>query len=231
MNSRRHLHLTLLAFFLAGVLIILRPPLPASAQEAGAQEPAAKPFEFSGDKTSISFIEGDRTSILEGNARISSDELMIRADRIELSGEDFRYVRCSGEVELNDAKQGIRLTSGSLFFDRRKELLRVRDYGEMVDLKNEVVVKFGYMEHFSLEDLSIFQIAVRILKVDEEGEMISRSDYARYDHAANTLELSGSPSVIWNGDRYRALRIRIDLDTEEIQMDGAVEGEVSPKNE
>lgn len=188
-------------------------------------------FSFSGNSTSISLAEGRQRTILNGDARISSETLTIEADRIELYGEEFRYARCSGNVKVKESDQKISLTSDSLFLDREQNKLRIRSYSEMVDLTNEIVVKSGYMEHYDEEDYSIFQIGVRILKASEDGRMVCRSDYARYDRGADTLELSGSPVVFWKGDRYSAVRITINLETDEIEMEGNVEGEFTSRTE
>ena len=188
-------------------------------------------FTFSGNSTTISMGENRQRTILNGDARINSEDLRIKAERIELYGDDFRYARCEGSVEVRNSEQKISLTGDNLFLDRKLNKLRSPSYTEMVDLKNEIVIKSGYMEHFDEENYSVFQIGVRILKATEDGRMVCRSDYARYDREADTLELSGSPVVHWKGDRYSAVRITIDLETDEIEMEGNVEGEFTSKSQ
>ncbi len=210
------LHLYLITFY--------QPLLPKAWAES-------ETFTFSGNSTSISLAEGRRRTILTGNARISSKDLTINADEIQLYGPDFRYARCKGSVQAKSSQQQISLTTAALFLDRDINKMRIRSYTEMVDLKNEIVVKCGYMEHYDEENYSIFQIGVRILKATDEGRMVCRSDYARYDREADTLELSGSPVVYWKGDRYSAVQIHIDLETDEIEMEGNVEGEFTSEGE
>ncbi len=195
----------------------------------GQEEPST--FTFSGDSTSISFSEDDRRTILTGNARIRSEDLLILAEEIELSGEDFRYARCRGNVQVENSPQKITLTTDSLFYDREREFVRIRDYAEMVDLKNEIVVKCGYLEYYNDRELAIFQIGVRILKASEDGQMVCRSDFARYDREVDSLQLSGDPIVYWKGDRYSAVSITINLETDEISLEGDVEGEFTADNE
>ncbi len=212
---------------LATLLLILFAASPLPGLLAAEEES----FSFSGNSTSISLAEGRERTILSGEARISSKDLIIKADRIELYGEDFRYARCNGNVNVEELDQKISLTSDSLFLDREQNKLRIRSYTEMVDLSNEIVVKCGYMEHYDEENYSIFQIGVRILKASEDGRMVCRSDYARYDREADTLELSGSPVVFWKGDRYSAVRITINIETDEIEMEGNVEGEFTSRTQ
>lgn len=220
--------LLLLAFLLSSAAFHLNAQTEQERQQDAA---SSTTFSFSGDSTSISLAEGNSRTILSGNAIITSDNLRIRADEIELYGKDFRYARCSSGVEVEDEEQKLSLSTDSLFFDRDRELLRIRSYSEMVDLKNELVIKCGYMEHYNEDEISIFQIGVRILKATEDDTMVCRSDYARYDRKSDTLELSGSPEVYWRGDRYSALRIRINLETEEISLEGDVEGEFTSNDE
>jgi len=195
----------------------------------GQEEPGT--FTFSGDSTSISFRENDRRTILTGNARIRSEDLLILAEEIELSGADFRYARCRGDVQVENSSQKITLTTESLFYDREREFVRIRDYAEMVDLKNEIVVKCGYLEYYNESELAIFQIGVRILNASEDGQMVCRSDFARYDRDGESLQLSGDPVVYWKGDRYSAVSITINLETDEISLEGDVEGEFTADNE
>jgi len=191
----------------------------------------SRAFTFSGDSTSISFSENDRRTLLTGSARITSEDLVISSAVIELFGDNFRYARCSGDVQVENAPQQITLSTESLFYDRETELVRIRDYVEMVDLKNEIVVKCGYLEYFNKTELSIFEIGVRILKSTEEGQMVCRSDFARYDRISDTLQLSGNPVVYWKGDRYSAISITINLENDEISLEGDVEGEFTAEKE
>lgn len=224
-KNRRSLARTAVPAFLLAISAAVILPDKTWGQEESST------FKFSGDSTSISFSEDDRRTILTGNARIRSEDLLILAEKIELSGEDFRYARGRGNVQVENSSQKITLTTESLFYDREREFVRIRDYAEMVDLKNEIVVKCGYLEYFSESELAIFQIGVRILKASEDGQMVCRSDFARYDRNADSLQLSGDPVVYWKGDRYSAVSITINLDTDEISLEGDVEGEFTADNE
>lgn len=185
-------------------------------------------FTFSGDSTSIEMSEGRRRTVLSGNARISSDDITITADTIEMYGENFRLVRCSGNVETKDSERGLQLSSQQLFYDREKDILRVEGYNEMVDFTNELIAKSGYLEYRGEEDTTVFQIGVRILKATDDTKMVSRSEFARYNREESELTLSGMPVVRWKDDTYRATRIIINLESDEIRMEGDVEGQITP---
>mgnify|MGYP000075436845 CR=1 FL=1 len=86
--SRNSFSVSLIAVILFTASATVFPPDTAVGQEKPRR------FTFSGNSTSISFSGDDRYTVLSGNARITSEDLVIRAEEIELSGEDFRYARC-----------------------------------------------------------------------------------------------------------------------------------------
>lgn len=191
--------------------------------------PDNKDFYFSSDRTSISLAEGSELTRLLGNAKISSENTNISADSIELFGEDFRFARCTGNVLVVDTKQGIRITTENLFYDRDKELMTISGYAEMIDQKNEIVVKGSYFENRGKENITIIQIGVRILKASGDDSMTCRSEYAKFNRDKDILELSGMPLVFWKDDEYRATRISINLETDDITLTGEVSGTIRSK--
>ena len=77
------------------------------------------------------------------------------------------------------------------------------------------------------DDLIIMQVSVRLIKEDT----ICRGEFATFQMEGNLLEISGRPVVWRKNDEYRADRIRVNLDTDEIVMEGAVAGELTTANE
>jgi lipopolysaccharide export system protein LptA len=196
-----------------------------SAAGLAAQSPES--FSFSGDETSIVLAEGRERTRLIGNARVVSDATTIEAGEIELYGEDFRYVLCSGGVSVVDEENNLYFSSGELFYDRETELTRARYRVVLEDRENEIVVKGGFVETRENGAYVQAQIGVRILRDD----LTARSEFVRYNRDLNRLELSGYPVVFWQGDEYRASRITIDLDRDEIELEGGVEGTVTSDEE
>ncbi|MBN2352298.1 MAG: hypothetical protein JXD23_06995 [Spirochaetales bacterium] len=184
---------------------------------------AADVFSFSGNSVRSVFAKGKERTLLSGNARITSDANNIRANEIELYGENLVYADCRGSVHLVNVERGLELTSDQLFYDRNRKVSQVRGNAVMVDRKNEVVVKGGYIENHEDDDITIIQIGVRILKEN----MTCRSEFAKYMRKTDTLELTGLPVVYWKGDTYRAQKIIIDLKKDEVKLEGNVEGQVN----
>jgi lipopolysaccharide export system protein LptA len=187
------------------------------AAMAGADD-----FSFSADSMTGSMTKGRERVLLQGNAVVLSDGMRINASRIELYGDDFRYAEATGKVSVIDDGRGLRLNTETLFYDRVDKLSRLSGPSVMEDRKNGVVIKGDFIENDDKREFAIVQVNVRILRKD----LSARSEFARYDRAANFLELTGSPMVRREGDEYRAALIQVDLDTDGIVLRGAVSGTV-----
>ncbi|MFH2113898.1 MAG: OstA-like protein [Spirochaetota bacterium] len=183
----------------------------------------ADDFSFSADTMTGSMTKGRERVLLQGNAVVLSDGMRISANRIELHGDDFRYAEATGQVRVVDDGRGLRLSTETLFYDRVDKLSRLSGPSVMEDRKNGVVIKGDFIENDDIREFAIVQVNVRILRKD----LSARSEFARYDRAVNSLELTGSPMVRREGDEYRASLIRVDLDTDSIVLQGAVSGTVA----
>ncbi len=186
---------------------------------------AADEFEFYGDRTSMTLAEGRERTVLEGNAGIRSDELVIEADRVEIFGTDFRHAIATGNVRVVDNKHEITMRAERLHYDRETEVMLAEGAVELEDERNEVVVRGGFLEYRSEQELMIVQAAVRIQGEDLE----TRSELARFQRDTNVLELSGVPHVRRRDDEYRAMRIVIDLDRDHVTMQGRVSGAIGAR--
>jgi lipopolysaccharide export system protein LptA len=182
----------------------------------------ADTFTYAGDSATTILAEGSQHALLTGHARVDTQDLRITADRIELFGKDFIYAQCNGNVRVVDTKRGLDLSSRELFYDRDRKIARIKGNAVMSDLKNEMVVKGGFIEDRDTEQITIVQIGVRIFKKD----IACRAEYAKYWREKKILELSGMPWVSKGTDVYQAARITINLDTEDISLEGDVQGTI-----
>ncbi|MBI9107094.1 MAG: hypothetical protein JEZ04_10145 [Spirochaetales bacterium] len=199
--------------------------LPLASQET--EEKKNDEFSFSSNRTEAVLARGKEHTLLQGNAVIITSNKEIRADRIDIYGKDFDYAICEGDITVIDSENDTSLTCRNLRYDRKTEIIIVEGYSEMEDRKNELITKSGYIEDRSEEEFTILQIGVRILKISDGEEMSCRSEYAGYDRKENILELTGMPRVYWKGDNYAASRIIINLDTDEIKLEGNVSGSIT----
>jgi lipopolysaccharide export system protein LptA len=182
----------------------------------------AESFSFSADSVQSVMAEGKERTVLSGRAHVRSGSLDIRADRIEITGKDSNFLECTGGVLAVDDKRGIKIDTPLLRYDRKKKFSHMEGPSVLEDRKNKVVLKALWIENDGETDLTVAQVNVRILKED----LACRAEYAIYRRADKSLELTGAPSAYKKGDEYRATRILVNTDTEEIELEGEVQGSI-----
>jgi lipopolysaccharide export system protein LptA len=187
----------------------------------------AESVSFSADSVQSSLAKGKERTILAGRAKVRTGAISIEADRIELSGKDFVYIDCSGKVVVVDSERQIRLEAPSLYYDRERKLSRARGPSLLQDDRNKLVLKAEWIENDGGNEVTLAQVAVRILK----DKLACRAEYALYRRKDNELELSGAPSAYKDGDEYKAARILVNTETEDIRLEGEVSGSVTEKKD
>jgi lipopolysaccharide export system protein LptA len=165
---------------------------------------------------------GRETTILIGNAEVRSDNLLLRADRIELHGEDNQVIDCIGNVWGHEEEKDILFFTNRLRYDRRLKIARLEGNSTLEDRENNVVARGRFIEYDDENEIAIFQISVRLFKDD----MVCRAEHAIYYRKEKLLDLSGFPVVFKGDDEFRADRIRVDLETDDVMMEGSVSGTI-----
>ncbi len=186
----------------------------------------ADPITFSADSVQSVLATGKERTVLEGRAIVKTGTISITADRIDLFGKDFVYMDRSGSVKVVDTERQISLEAPHLYYDREKKLARAQGPSVLQDDKNKLVLKAEWIENDGENEVTVAQVAVRILK----EKLACRAEYALYRRNDKTLELTGSPTAYKDGDQYRATRIVVNTDTEEIKLEGQVSGQVTEKS-
>lgn len=196
------------------------PCLPLAAVFFTGPSLFAETWSFTADSvTSIQRDQGSRT-LLEGRARVESDEMEIRAESLELLGPDYEKISGSGSVVLIETEKGITVESSRFDYDREQELIRFRGRVSLVDEEDGILIRAESLDFFEDDDFVVMTAAVRLIKENTIG----RGEFATFRRDEKILELSGRPVVWQDGDEYRADRITVNLDTDEIILEGAVEG-------
>lgn len=201
---------TLFPVFLAGFLVIAAFPL------------AANTFSFSADRMSGGRATGREITVLTGNAEVLSDTFLLRADRIEIHGNDNRFIDGSGNVEGQETEKSIFFRTGRLRYDRTLKIARLEGNSTLEDRANEIVTRARFIEYDDQNEIAVLQISVRLFR----DNLICRAEYAVYNRAEQTLLLSGFPVVYKGDDIFRAERIRVDLNTDDVVMEGDVSGSI-----
>lgn len=184
-------------------------------------------IQFSADFMRYEAAEGREYTVLSGNAYVKTGSKEIFADEIRLYGENYNILICNGSVEVIDGEEELKISSRTLFYDRESKTTRINGRSIMEDYKNEMIIKSGYLEYKQKEEVLVLQIGVRILK----EELTCRSEFAIYDKKSDSLLLTGLPVVYKNDDVFKASKIKVLLENDEIQMDGKVEGSLSIEEE
>jgi lipopolysaccharide export system protein LptA len=182
----------------------------------------ADTFTFKAEKMSGTKALGKETTILAGNAEVRSDSLVLKAERIEIQGDDNQFIICSGGVWGVEEEKEIYFQADRLRYDRKLKIARLEGNSTLEDKKNHIVAKGRFIEYDDLSEVAVFQIAIRLFKDD----MVCRSEYAVYRRIEKLLDLSGFPVVFKKEDEYKADRIRVDLDTDHVTMEGSVSGTI-----
>ncbi|QEN04817.1 hypothetical protein EW093_08905 [Thiospirochaeta perfilievii] len=182
---------------------------------------------FGCDQSESSFAEHNKRSTLIGNAYIKTDTLNINSDRIELYGEDYRFASCTGSVLIHNIKENFYINSEKLLYDNEKKEATVTGNAIMKDIDNEMIIKGEYIKSFEKTSITLIQIKVRIINED----LVCRSEFAEYNSEINRLVLTGDPVVFKGDDVFRASKITINLDTNDIIMEGKVKGNISEEKD
>ncbi|MCL2833913.1 MAG: hypothetical protein FWD78_12145 [Treponema sp.] len=179
-------------------------------------------FTFRADQMSGSKASGKEITVLVGNAEVRSDKLLLRADRIEIQGADNQFIDCIGNVRGAEEEKNIIFETDRLRYDRKLKIARLEGNSTLEDRDNAIVVKGRFIEYDDTAEVTVFQISVRLFK----DNMVCRAEYAVYRRIEKILTLTGFPVVYKKDDEFRADRIRVDLDTDDVSMEGDVSGSI-----
>ncbi len=177
-------------------------------------------YSFSGDRSFTVMREGEEVTTIEGNVVIISESKEIYADSIAIKGMEDPDFSGAGEVRVLDLDRGLELKSREFSYSSASGVLRARGDVRMEDREKDLFIRCQILNVMEEKDQVAMEIGVRLFKDD----IICRSQYALYIRGENLLELTGFPVVYKGEDQYRADRIRVNLDTDEITMTGRIEG-------
>ena len=159
---------------------------------------------------------------LTGNASIITSSMEIYADVIELSGENYRFIEATGNVSGTNVKNKIDFTCGQLLYDRETEIATLQNAVHLIDRENETIAYAEIMDYNQNRSTIVMQISVAMQQKDN----ICTGSHAIYKTKDRTLFLSGNPQITKGKDVFRAQEIELNLDTQDIILDGRVRGSV-----
>ncbi len=163
------------------------------------------------------------TTELSGNASVVTESIEVKADSIQLSGKEFRYVSASGKISGIHKESNLEFSADDLKYDRETKVVTLSGNVSLTDIDNDVKAAAQIIEYNSKTDIAVLQIDVRL----EQKKNVCTSAYAVYRKNEQMLELNGSAKVVQDDDTFSAQAITFNMDTEEILMEGNVRGSVT----
>lgn len=188
---------------------------------------SASSISFSGGHTSVSLQEGNRRIELSGGASVSTDNIEITSDLIELYGDDYNYVRCTGNVNIKETSRDISLACPSLLYDRTSELLISDGWVEIEDLSHNAKLSAARFEYNTKTSVMKLQMRARMEMDTDNGILTCTADSIEYNADEQTATVKGFANIVWGDNSYKASMIIVNIETEEITLYGSISGEVN----
>jgi len=184
---------------------------------------SAEKITFHADSMSGSASEKSDYTKLSGNASVVTESMEISADVIELKGENFRYISATGSIKGKNTESKLDFTCDKMTYDRDTKIATLENTVHLIDAENEVSADAQLIEYDQNTQIAIMQIGVTLKQKDNT----CTSAYAIYRKDAQLLDMSGNPKIVQGSNSFRAQTITLNLDTQEITLDGRVQGSVS----
>ncbi|MGD1822004.1 MAG: hypothetical protein ACPKM0_04480 [Pleomorphochaeta sp.] len=186
----------------------------------------ASNINFNSGYTTLSMQEGNKKVSLSNSAYVQIDDLEITAEQITLSGEDYKYVECVENITFYDRENEITLKCSSLKYNQETQVLVINGWNEINDTKNSIYATSSYLE-YNLDAMTLdLMIEVKLLHDSDDKIMKCNSDTLRFDLDNNILSLLGSSKVDWDSNTYQANAMTINLNNNDISMDGNIEANI-----
>lgn len=163
------------------------------------------------------------TTSLSGNAYIKTETMEIQADDVELSGDNYRYIKATGHINGKNLKTNMEFTCDSLEYDRTTKLASLKGNVNLEDKDNDVKAKAQIIDYNQDTEIAVLQVQINLTQKDN----VCSGSYAVYYKKAQLLEISGNAQVKQDDDVFRAQHITLDMDTQDITLGGNVKGTVT----
>ncbi len=182
---------------------------------------------FLGGESSLSLKEGQKSVSLSKGARVETGSITITSDEMTLSGEDWCYVECTGNVLIKDTEKNIEIRSSSIWYDRIKEIIIISSWFEIDDTSQELYATAGSLHYDMKNEKLELSMQVSLMRISDGSVMTCTSESLSYDRENEFVSLKGKSNVIWKGDEYSADIISVDLKNDEISLSGRIKGTIN----
>ena len=183
----------------------------------------AEKITFSASSMSGTAGDSNGKTILSGKAHILTETMEISADQIELSGKNYRMISASGNISGTNLETKMTFTCQSMNYDRETKVALLENAVHLVDTENDVTADAEIIEYSQNSNVAVMQIQVNLTQKDNK----CTAAHAIYRKNEQMLEMSGNPNITQGTDTFRAQNITLNLETQEITLDGRVKGSVT----
>lgn len=186
----------------------------------------AKKIVFSASSMVGQTGNSNATTKLIGAAFVQTASIEISAEMIEMSGENYRYIKAEGNISGKNLDTNMEFTCDSLEFDRDTKIAILKGDVTLTDIENDVKAQAQIIEYNQETEIAVLQIQVKLIQKDNT----CNGAYAIYQKKKQLLEISGNAQVKQKNDIFRAQQISLNMDTQEISLSGNVKGSVTQED-
>lgn len=188
-----------------------------------AIEVFAEKIYFSANSMSGKSTDDDSVTVLKGSSYIKTETMEINAGEIELSGDDYRYIKASDKIKGKNLETNMTFSCDEMEYDRETKVAILKGNVSLIDTDNDVTAKAQRIEYNQDKEIAILQIDVNLVQKSN----VCTGAHAIYYKNDKILDISGNAQVSKDGDVFRAQNIHFNMDTEDIVLGGNVKGSVS----
>ena len=183
----------------------------------------AEKITFSAGSMSGQAGDSSATTTLTGGAFVQTSSIEISADSIELSGDDYRFIKATGSISGKNLETKMEFTCDSMSYDRDTKVAQLEGNVKLIDTENDVKADAQLIEYNQNTNIAVLQIGITLT----QKKNICTGAYAVYQKNEQMLEISGNAQVKQEDDVFRAQQITLNLDTQNITLSGNVKGSVT----
>ena len=183
----------------------------------------AEKITFSAGSMSGQAGDSSATTTLTGGAFVQTSSIEISADSIELSGDDYRFIKATGNISGKNLETKMEFTCDSMSYDRETKVAQLQGNVKLVDTENDVKADAQLIEYNQNTNIAVLQIGITLT----QKKNVCTGAYAVYQKNEQMLEISGNAQVKQEDDVFRAQQITLNLDTQNITLSGNVKGSVT----
>ena len=182
---------------------------------------------FAGGESSLTLREGQKSVTLSGGAEVSTGSITITSDSMSLTGDDWRYVECTGNIVITDSERGLEIRTSTLWFDREAETIIISSWFEIDDTGQDLYATAGSLRYDMKDEKLELGMQVTLMRISDGEVMTCSSESLTYDRNNEFVSLRGKSRVEWKGDEYSADIISVDLKNDEISLSGRIRGTIN----